>query len=134
MKRKNVVSGAMIVAAGVSASTDRVTAAGIEPEPAQLRITESGLSLDMVKLDDDILRLGGAGPHGSAFVGGDQETAGQHDGTWVGGGGLELHEVINPANGKLIRVFFNAEKRAYFNPKTGKQIDPPAWVRKAVER
>ena len=59
MKRKSVISGAMIVAAGVAATTDRVQGATPQAEQEPLKVTSTGLRVATVKVDDDIVRLGG---------------------------------------------------------------------------
>jgi len=58
MKRKQVISGAMIAAASVSASTDRVAVAKPVAQDAVPIVSEAGLNVDTVKVDEDVLRLG----------------------------------------------------------------------------
>ncbi|MCG6901944.1 MAG: hypothetical protein LJE68_04610, partial [Rhodobacter sp.] len=134
MKTKNVVSGAMIVAAGVSASTGGASAAKVDPQGTGPGITESGLSFDMVKLDDDVLLLGGLsqgsgafGVHGETdgFLGDGEELylaqtvygGGGNDGLSAKGqlripGAVPL-VVIDPNTNRSMTVLYNKSARTY---------------------
>lgn len=154
MKSKTIVSGAMIVAAGVSATSDRVSAAGQEPESARLSAENAGLNFDTVKIDDDVLKLGGLAQESGAF-GAHGETGGfRADGeelylaqTLYGGtgGGLlapgELRvqdatrmTVINPNTNRSMTVLYNSKTRTFFDAKSGERINAPKWLQQQVEK
>lgn len=161
MKPKSVISGAMMVAAGVSAATDRVAARESEPEKSAIKATAEGLKVDLVRIDDDVLVLGGLGAetdsigvHGATsgfwneseelylaqtVYGGDPDKPVAKPGkkprvpkTKVPG--TRAVVVINPSDNKSQTILFHDKKRAYFDPDDGKQFTPPDWMRRQVEK
>lgn len=149
MKSKKIVSGAMIVAAGVAA-TQHGASASVQPPAAQPSVTDSGVTFDIVRLDDDVLRLGGLGHDIGLFgaQGEDLRIAEQHDGTWAGGvggravrspgdrpkRGRESLTLTNPMNKSSMFVTFDWITGLFFDPATNEEIDPPDWVREEVEK
>ena len=149
MKSKKIVSGAMIVAASVTATHDHASAS-VQTPTTQPSVTADGVTFDMVKLDDDVLRLGGLAQETGLFgaQGEELRLATQHDGTWVGGGGLSIAKpggdrpkrgresltVTNPVNKSSMFVIFDWITRLFFDPATNEQIEPPEWVREEVEK
>ena len=66
MSKKRIISGAMIVAASVAQSTAPGAAAIPGDAATPPRSAAAGIDFDMVRLDDDVFRLGGTD---DAFMG-----------------------------------------------------------------
>lgn len=113
MDKKNIISGAMIVAAGLANTADKLSATTLDADNRVPRVTASGLAFDMVKLDDDVLKLGGVDVHGSAFAeegdqvaqrGSDTLFTGSAPRRRLGGGndtitpGRRFNTIVNPSN------------------------------------
>lgn len=163
MKRKSVMSGAMIVAASVTVASDRVTARESAPEKAAIKATAEGLKIDLVRVDDDVLLLGGieAESAGSGLDTGVGRSWDQGEDiylaqTYFGGGsdgrsgklgkvgkkkrlpkakvaGTRSLVVIDPSDNQARTVLFDDKTKTYYNADDGTEIEPPAWMRQQIE-
>ena len=153
--RKSIISGAMIAAAGLSAGSEKAAATPVEPATTPMAQAGPDIDFDMVRLDGDVLRLGGLDDDGIFAPETDAEYLAQ---TWGGGTGndgiskprsgigsigigklrvkvpdISQMLVIDPATNQASTILFSPGQKAYFDAETGEQVEAPEWVRKQVE-
>lgn len=158
MKKKDVISGAMIVATatGVYAASDRVAAA-TPSDTAQLKITAAGPTGDTIRLDDDVLRLGGlakdplrSGVHGDSrgfrtdddalylaqtvYGGESGRNKMMKSGNMARVPGTTPMVVTDPRTQRSTTVLFNERSKVYYDAQNGKAFTPPQWMRQQIER